>query len=521
MKSNKKHFILNLISSYGNTLLTAILSFISVPIALHYWDRELYGVWTILLSFSSYISASGLGIDCSTGILATKNSNYDIKLSIVKKGFKLLFICSIFVGLILAGITIFIPDWLKLVGNMETTNFPIVKKAGIIFIIGLIVNLPFNSVANSLQSIGKAYLNTFIGTLQSVINFLIILVTVNLKLTLPVYVLLQSLNMIAMSIVKVIVFMILYNKEKVLYYQEHKDEVIIENNDNRYKTILFTGINLSIYGMALMLVPNLSNLIITNYVDVKSVVPYSMSYKLYSTVALFWSSMNIAMSPIMGQEFGKNNWEWIQLNYKRMFITTIAVAIFVICGVMWLGKPFIYIWTGSFDNYPGYLISIFLAMYFFIYALTNLNLVLINAFNYVKGIWIFSWLDGIIFIISSILLIKGVGITGVSIGLFLGSLFISSWGYPLIVYMRSEKRLIYDFKVLMRYLILFMFSVFAYILVEKYINDIIVQVIIDFIGIIITSIMIFILLPKKVRNIILIKVKLKKEDHNEENCILE
>lgn len=100
MNLNKKQYILNLISSYGNTVIVALLSFISVPIALNYWDKELYGIWTILISFSSYISASGLGIDSATGVLATKNSNYDIKLAIVQKGFKLLLICSTFVLII-------------------------------------------------------------------------------------------------------------------------------------------------------------------------------------------------------------------------------------------------------------------------------------------------------------------------------------------------------------------------------------------------------------------------------------
>lgn len=513
MISNKKHFMLNLLTSYGNTLLNAVLSFVSVPLALNYWNREIYGIWTIITSFSTYIAACGLGIDSATGILATKNSDYNVKLQIVKKGFKLLLLCSFVIFGLLFLCSLIFPDWVRLIGKMDETNYPLVKKVVIIFILGLIINLPFNTIANSLQSIGKTYINSLLGTVISIINFVIILITISFKLSLPIYVLLQSINTILFSLIKLVLFFIFFDKGKKEYYSKLNVINKTKSPENSYKVIFFTGINMCIYGLVIMLVPNLSNLLISNKIDVKSVVPYSMSYKLYSTIALFWSNMNIAVSPIIGKEFGNDNWEWLKQNYKRMFECTLAISIFLITGVMWLSKPFILIWTGSLINYAGAKVSVVLALYFFIYALTNLNLCIINPCNYVKNIWVISWMDGIIFIISSSLLVNYIGVVAIPVGLFLGSLLSSSWGYPLILYKRSNRVFKYDFNDFTKYVLVFVISITLFIFNEIFNKNFAFQIFVDFLGIIATIIALFSILSRDFKHKLIKKIFKVKDDN--------
>ena len=152
MINNKKHFLYNLLASYGNTVVTTILSFISVPIALSYWNKDIYGVWTILGSFAIYIAISGLGIDSATGVLMTKNPNINIKIAILRKGVILLIFCSLIAALLIIVLTVFNPDWFRIIGKMDEVYYSVVKISVLIFTASIILNLPLNAFAYSLQA---------------------------------------------------------------------------------------------------------------------------------------------------------------------------------------------------------------------------------------------------------------------------------------------------------------------------------------------------------------------------------
>lgn len=506
--SKKRHYVYNLITSYGNTIIASIISFISVPIALNYWGNELYGVWTILMSFSTYIAASGLGIDSATGFLMTKNPNLEEKVSILKKGIKLLICCSLFSFLILSILTIIIPDWFRIIGKMDESNYPIAKIAACIFISGIIINLPLSAVSTSLASFEKAYYGTLVNTVQNILSFITILITVKLKLSLPFYVLLFSLINIFGNLVRFFIVLYTIKIKRKSSNDLLKHEI---SEDNSYKNILKMGINMSLYGTALLLVPNLSNLVISNNIDVKSLVPYSLSYKLFIVVVGFIQNVTNSMTPLLGAEYGKSNWEWIKINYKKLFHVFVPLTIFGLLGVVWLSKPFIYIWTGDIKNYAGDLISILLSIYFLGALLSHINHIIINAFNYTNKIWIVSWSDGIIFLLSSSLLIKFIGIASVPLGLVLGTLIISSWAYPLIVYKRSNKRICYDFIYLIKNLLIFLTSVLLYLIINKLDFSFSVTILLDFSGLLFTLLCLFIILPPDFKN----KVKvLKKRNFN-------
>ena len=461
--TKKRHFIYNLLSSYGNNIIASILSFISVPIALNYWGSELYGVWTILISFATYITVSGLGIDSATGLLMTKNPELKTKVSILKKGVRLLVCCSVIASVIIVLLTLFVPDWFRIIGKMDEDNYPVAKISACIFIAGIIINLPLCAVSNSLASFGKAYIGNLVGTFQAVFGFVIILITVGLKLSLPFYVLLFSCNTIFCSLIKVFIVLIIIRKLK-------NEDIILEkqpSEDNHYKAILRMGINMSLYGTALLLIPNISNLIITNNLDVKSLVPYNLSYRLFIIVIGLVQNITQSLSPLFGTEFGKGNWNWLQKTYRTLFYTFIPLTVFVLLGVIWLSRPFIGLWTGSFDNYAGNLISIVLASYFLIVMLSHINHIIINAFNYTDKVWIISWCDGLLFLVSSTLLIKKFGVLSVPLALCIGAYFVSSWAYPLLVYKRSDKRIIYDFKYLAKNIMLFIVSICVFLFVSN------------------------------------------------------
>lgn len=503
MLSNKRHFAYNLLTSYGNTVISSILAFVSVPIALSYWGSELYGIWTILTSFATYITASGLGIDSATGLLMTKNTDFKIKISILHKGIKLLLITTLIAACIITVLTIIVPDWFKIIGKMDDSNYPIAKISALIFVAGILINLPLSAVSNSLQAVGKAYVCTLINTLQTILSFLVILIIVTIKLSLPFYVFLVQSVTVLCSLIKLLIVLIIIKKQK----NNIENTCITDSEDNHYKAILKMGMNMSLSGLALLLIPNFSNLIISNNIDVKSLVPYSLSYKLFSTILLFVSNMNVALAPLLGSEYGKKNWDWLIRTYKRMFYSSTTLAVFCVLGVIWFSKPFVKLWTGSFENYAGNLISIVLGLYFLIAVFSNINHVIINAFNYTNKVWLVSWADGMIFLLSSQIMIKSIGVISVPLGLCAGGLLISSWAYPFLVYRRTEKKFKYDFKYLHKLLLVFLVSIFLFFIISNLRLSFVLITIMEIFGMIITTLLLFLILPNELKKTVITKIK--------------
>lgn len=441
--SNKKHFILNVLTNYGSTIIQTIMGFITVPIALAYWDNELYGVWLIITSFSVYITTSGLGIDTATGILMTKNPDNVVKIQIFKKGLLLISISITLVTLLFLLIINFFPNWIKVLGKMSDSTLEIARVVSIIFFFSILVNLFFNVISCSFAAFQKTYINNLISFVSIILNFVNLIITVICKFSFITYIVFNGLIIVLLGLVKIVIFCKIVSQQNI-----PNSKILVTAEDNNYKNILKTGLRFSFYGIAIVMVSNVSNLIISNFIDIKSVVPYSMIYKLYSMAFLLLASLNVSLSPILGKKFGEKDWTWITDKYKTFFKITVAFSSLIYIGIIFLGKEFIILWVGE-DRYPGLQISLILGFYFFLFGLTNLNLVLINAFNFTKLIALITWLDVLVFFCFSIPAFKFIGISSIPLGLSMGSLLVSSWALPFILYKRSNKHITYDFKFLL------------------------------------------------------------------------
>ena len=438
MISNKKHFILNLSSTYLSIIISAILSFITVPIALSYWGNTIYGIWTIILSFASYITASGLGIDVATGNLMAKNPGINQKKAILRKGIFLMLVSCVIILMLFYLLNTLNPEWYKIIGKMDDDSYLIAKPAIIIFIISTIFLLPFSVISSSFGSIGRAYINTYINMFEGIGNLIILLVIRKIQGNLWQYVLFINAEKLILGIIKILLlFFYINDLSKSHELKEYPLEII----DNKYKTIIKTGINLSLYGLPIMLVPNFSNLIISNVIDINSLVPYSIEYKLFTVAMGIVMAINLAAAPLLGKEFGQQNWSWLINKINTMKAVTTFLGICLANGMIIFSRFVIILWTKNSYNYPGDLITSFLSLWVFLYCINNVSLVIINSFNYTDKIWLVSWIESALFLLISIILIKYIGIVAIPLGLFLSVLLISCFTYMKIIQKRSEKRI--------------------------------------------------------------------------------
>ncbi len=438
--SNKKNYLLTLFSGLGGVVFANIVGFISVPIALNYWKVERYGLWALITSMLVYLSVSNLGLNFSATTLMTKNPNIANKFKILKRTLKILSLsllvgCAIFVAVNLVD-----KNWINVLGKipdyMRTETYYAVFVLGVFFFI----NTPFSLLSSLFSAFQKAYIDNVFALVVNLINFATLLTVIWLKGNLMTYALINGVGNLILNIAKLMIF---YH----WIYKKIPKEDLVEQNDNdeetSAKSIFITGLRFFLIGLAAMVVWNTDNIVISNLLSIKQITPYSITLKPFFILFNIIFTINLSLLPILGKEIGNKNWEWINRTYQK-FIVIMAV----LGGGMWLGgilfsRDFITLWTNK-DSYAGLLTVCAFGGYAYLLSMINLNSNIVNTFNYLENVAFVGWMEALVKIASSIILLHYFGIAGVALGTFVGALLVPTWVLPKILSTRSGHKLHYN-----------------------------------------------------------------------------
>jgi len=183
--------------------------------------------------------------------------------------------------------------------------------------------------------------------------------------------------------------------------------------------------------------------------------------------------------PLLAKEYGNNNWDWINKIYSNMI-----VLLSILGGACWIGgilffKDFITLWAGS-GNYAGLLMVITFGGYSYLLSMVTLNSGIVNTFNYTSISPYIAWGEALIKIVFSLILVKILGIAGVAIGTFLGSLLIPTWILPIWIRKRSSGKLHYYFPFIRNHFVLVILPVIVVgVLLQLFVSHILILRLLD------------------------------------------
>lgn len=441
--SNKKNYLLTLFTSVVTGTISSLIGLLSVPISLNYWGVERYGIWAIITSILVYLNISNLGLSASASILIAKNNKFQDKIKILKRAFNILILITIVLGSFFIIVNIYYKEWILLLGKippwLETETYKSCFLLGIFFFI----NLPFSLISSVILGFQKLYVEKIFSLCQAVSNFLSLLLVIHFKGNLVTFAVYTGLSTLLLNIIKFIYYyFFIYLKTK--HVNNIRQNIDCENNyETSYKIIFTTGIRFFLMGLGATLVWNTDNFIISHFIGVEEVTPYSIIFRLYYILFNIIFMINNSILPIMGKEAGSNNWEWINKTYNSLLIIVSITGGFTwLIGLLFF-KDIILIWVGK-KGYAGLLTVLALGAYSYLLSMVNLNSGIMYSFNYLKRMYLLSWLEALINISSSIMLLKHFGLGGVAMGTFLGSLLTCSWILPLLIVKRNGNRIKYN-----------------------------------------------------------------------------
>lgn len=435
--SDKRLYTLTLKTNVLKIIVSSIIGVIIVPISLNYWQTERYGIWLLLNSLLVYLTVSNLGLNSAASILMNKNSNSNNKMIILKRCTGLILI-SVFLLLIFAVIAnLRYKNWIQILGKIPKTLEEETQKTAFILILFFLINVPFSLVTAALNGFHKVYITNLFSIVGSMISLVAVFLNIYLKGDLFEYAIIVGISNLFISLLHVLYFYI------YIYTKVCKEEVVVLDDENSYTSILVLGIRCFAGSVASMVVLNTDNIVISHFLGIESVTPFAITFKIYMILFNIIYVLNSSIVPLIGRKIGEGNVNDVQTIYERTFYVIIYVG-----GGIWIGavgffKNLIILWSGI-NGYAGFMALFFLGAYSYVFAIVNLNYIMINTFNYIKGIVWIVWAEAIINLGTSIFFLKYWGLGGVALGTFLGTFLSPFFLFPIVLKKRSNNAIKMD-----------------------------------------------------------------------------
>jgi O-antigen/teichoic acid export membrane protein len=481
---------------YLTQLVSIIVGLISVPMMLHYFDKEQYGIWTLITGVVGYLALTNFGIPTAASVLIAKLTNNYEKYLILIKSFQLLVIVTAVVVVLVTLLVLIFPGWVGLLGNISAVNVEPAKLAILVMGGGVLLRTSLSIALSAFSGFQRVDIVKLYELMAVLVTFSALCWTIYSKEDLVYLAWVTSGSSVILSVISFIHF--------CFRYRSISNNRNFEKENISSRVIVSSSFSFFQIGAAATLVWSTDNLIISNMLNVESVAPYAIAFRLFSMGFILFTLINGLLIPLYGSAVAKNEWVRIQKIYDLQMSVLPIIAGAVWIGGIILSKEIIQLWTGRADMFGGYLLVFALGGYGFILAFVNINSGVMTAMNFSSNMARVAWLEAFLNIIFSLALVKMLGIGGAALGTMFAALLCPFILLPKYLSTLSEARLRFNFKKSIRQ---FYFTVLpcvtASMLCIYFVNDAIYKLIFALVVLLFYSFISWKLLPNDARLFVL------------------
>jgi len=432
VQSRKKAFLFSGGANYVAIIVSSVVALISIPIGLHYFGPVLYGIWLVIGSILAYLRISDLGVGLSTLTLMAQTSNHSHHRIILRRSISLLLVVSIVsIGTIIA-VTHSFPGWSGILGQIPSNLQEEAATAAFAICILTLFQLPTTIFSAAFSGLQQVYWNRAYAAFNSLATLVALVATVLVGGNLVTLAIFTGLGGLLVGIISGIHLFIIHPQIRPRFTERVKDAP-----STRF---LFTsGIRFLVLGIAALTIMNTDNLVISHFLGPEKVTPYAVTFRFFYICLSIVNGTTIALWPMYGQAFGRNDWNWIQQTYNHSTFLHVLGG-----GLIWIGgiifsQVIINLWVGPVA-YGGIVVAFALGGYVYISSFTGSNVNLVNGLNPTNIVVIFGLIEAALNLGISLTLIGQLGIGGVAMGTLIASLAVNSWFHPVYIRHRTSKR---------------------------------------------------------------------------------
>lgn len=377
-----------------------------------------------------------------------------------------------YIALLILSIGLLIVPFIKYIVKDVTVNINI-YLIYILFLLSIVATYILSYKRNLIIANQKNYIINIIQIIYIIILNIIQIVILYITKNYYLYLLIKIICVILENIVINVKANKLYPflKEKNI---KPLDKNIKENIVNRVKALI-------IHKTSGAVTNGTDSILMSAFLGITTTGLYtSYEYIIKSVKTLFGNIIQTTMSSV-GNLLIENNKEKNYKTFKKIRFLNFYITVFTSTCILLLTEPFIKIWLGKNYILPSTVLIVLVINYF-----QTMMRKSYSTFKDAAGIWIedkyIPILQLSINLISSIILLKIIGLPGIFIGTILSSLVLWFYSYPKFVYKNLLDRKIKDYiKELVTHIIIFIVITGISYIINLNSNNIIISLIISLI----------------------------------------
>lgn len=406
-------------SSFVTKALNILISFLSVPLTVHYLGSERYGVWLTISSLLTWMSMTDFGLagNALVNVLAEASGRDDREAAqhYSASAFWALTGVGVVTGIIALATFRFIP-WREVFRVSAATPTHELQFACALTLGFLVVNFPL-SMQNSIYS---AYQDGFLANIWGIAgNGLALLALVIVSRShggLPQLVLALSGTRTAVSVANYFFLFRRYHWLKPSPFAIRWYCV---------KRLFSLGGKYLVTQLASLGIYQSQPIVITQMLGPTKVVIFVVAYKI---IALPMDLVYMATAPFIsafGEAKARQDWHWIRGAYRNATVASIAFGLPLLAIVSLFAKPIIQVWAGAAAR-PSTQLVIGLAIYSLLGIVFMAAGQMLTGLEHVNALAVSLTLCSIAIIGSSILVAPRWGLTGIALCMA-GSKLVTYW----------------------------------------------------------------------------------------------
>lgn len=408
----------NIAASFVLKGFSIIINLMLVPLTLHYLNPTKYGIWITLYSIISWFTffdiglGNGLRNKFAEAIAKGEkekariyvSTTYGILTIIVLILFILFFIANYFV------------DWTILLNAPSELSHELSTLAIIVF--GFFcLKFVMQLIGIILTADQKPAINNLFNLLSNLIALAVIYFLA--KTTSGSLIYLGTTMTAAPVVVFFIASIVFYNKD----YKEFVPSLKLV--DFKYaKDLISLGLKFFIIQFLGIIIFSTDNIIIIQLFNPAEVTPYSISFKYFGIITLFFGIVSVPFWSAYTDAYFKKDLEWIRIMINKLEKIWLIFA-FVALLMLLFSNSVYSVWIGDKVSIP-FNLSLLMFIYVLMYSWGSIYLTFINGVGKIKLQLIISVIAGLVNIPLSILFARNMNMG--SSGVILATIVCLSYG---------------------------------------------------------------------------------------------
>ena len=449
-KTRTENAVLNSVLSIVSKLTTVLLSFIVRTVFVRVLTKEylgLNGLFSNIITMLSLVDL-GIGIAIPYSLYKPLADKDEEKINALMKFYRKIYdVIGIIVLVIGLSITPFLNLFIK-----EMPDIPHINIIYIMFVINSAASYFYIYKQSLIQSDQKSYVVTkisiIVAIIKSMIEIFILVVFRN-------YILYLSISIITTVVQNIIISV---KCDKMYPYIRKKSSATIKESE--IKDIIKNIKSLFIYRIAMVIVNGTDNVIISKMIGLVEVGLYSNYLMVINAVSSMISQVFSSITASIGNFIvTKSKNESEKLFHNINFCSFYIYGVCSICLITLL-NPFIEWWLGS-DYLLPFATTFVLGLNVYVLGMQNVAVSFRTAYGLFWEARYRPIATVIVNIVTSIILAKWIGITGVFVGTFICRITTTTIFDPLVLYKHGFKKSSKEFfKKYAIYMLVFLITAF-------------------------------------------------------------